>query len=336
MTDLSDLGEFGLIHRISRRFFPGLPAGITGIGDDCAVIPVNENEALLFTTDMLIEDRHFIQGRISARELGEKSLAVNLSDIAAMGGEPHSAFLSIGIPDGLEVEWLDDFFTGIRDLCQDTGTLFLGGDTTRSPGGLVINIGVIGRADPSRIKKRSTAMPGDIICVNDAVGDSGGGLRILLENRHLDDDAGYLVRRHHLPRAHLEEGKWLARRDQVNAMIDLSDGIESDIQRIMESSGCGAEIELSLVPLSDELIRVCGTYHWDAAEIGISGGEDYCLMCTVPEQYFGELENAYNARFGSPLYGIGKITGDRGSLKFTRDGKAVASGIHGYDHFRTK
>ena len=151
MTDLSDIGEFGLIKRFSRQFMTDLPAGVTGIGDDCAVIPLNEKEALLFTTDMLIADRHFIPDKIPPRQLGKKSLAVNLSDIAAMGGEPYSAFLSIGIPSGLEISWLDEFFTGIRELCRDTGTWFLGGDTTKSPDRLVINISVIGRVDPRHI-----------------------------------------------------------------------------------------------------------------------------------------------------------------------------------------
>ena len=335
MKNLSDLGEFGLIKRFSQQFVSDLPGGITGIGDDCAVIPLNEKESLLFTTDMLIQDRHFLLDRIGPRDLGVKSLAVNLSDIAAMGGEPHSAFLSIGVPAGLEIRWMDDFFAGIRELCQDSGTLFLGGDTTRSPDRLVISMGVIGKADPSKIKTRSTALPGDVICVNDLVGDSGGGMRILVDQKPLDQDASYLVARHHLPRAHLEEGKWLARREQVHAMIDLSDGIESDIRRIMESSACGAHIELSRIPQSEQLLRVCDTYQWDARELGISGGEDYCLMFTLREQDFQELEAAYAGQFGRSLYRIGRITGDREVLRFTRDGKAVEFGKHGWDHFKS-
>ena len=336
MTDLSDIGEFGLIHRFSRKFIKDLPEGVTGIGDDCAVLPHNERESLLFTTDMLIEDRHFLLDKTGPRELGIKSLAVNLSDIAAMGGEPHSAFLSIGITAGLQIAWLDDFFSGIRELCKTSGTLFLGGDTTRSPDRLVINIGVLGRVDPERVKLRSTAMPGDVIYVNDVVGDSAGGMRILVEDKPLYEDASYLVRRHHLPRAHLEEGKWLAGRGEVHAMIDLSDGIESDIRRIMESSACGAEIELSGVPVSGQLLRICETYRWDARETGISGGEDYCLMFTVPEQHCSGLEKAYSEKFGTPVYRIGKITGDRENLEFTREGKKVTFGKHGWDHFKTE
>ena len=336
MTSLSDLGEFGLIKRFSRQFIKDLPDGTTGIGDDCAVIPLNDKEALLFTTDMLIEDRHFVLSKIGPRDLGHKSLAVNLSDIAAMGGKPHSAYLSIGIPSNMRIEWLDGLFDGIRELCSKTGTYLLGGDTTRSPDKLVINIGIIGMVNPSKIKRRSTALPGDIICVNDMVGDSGGGLKILLEEKPLDKYSSYLVKRHNCPGAHLEEGKWLAQVAEVNAMIDVSDGIESDLHRIMESSAVGAEIELSKIPLSGELMNVCEKYDWNPRELGLSGGEDYCLMITVPENYIENLETGYVREFKKPLYRIGKINGNRESLTFTRDGEKIEFGKHGFDHFKSK
>lgn len=336
MTNLSELGEFGLIKRFSQQFINDLPEGITGIGDDCAIISLSEKDALLVTTDMLIEDRHFLLDKIGPYDLGQKSLTVNLSDVAAMGGKPHSAYLSIGIPAKLEVEWLDSFFVGIKELCLNAGAYFLGGDTTKSPDGLVINIGVIGTIDPLKIKRRSTALPGDIICINDAVGDSGGGLKILIDERPLDKYSSYLVQRHNCPRAHIEEGKWLAQRAAINAMIDVSDGIESDIHRIMESSAVGAEIEISKLPLSEELINVCEKYNWNAREIGLTGGEDYCLMFTVPENYFNNIENEYVQEFKKPLYRIGKITANQGILTFTQDGEIIEFDKHGFDHFKSK
>ncbi len=336
MTTLAELGEFGLIARFSRQFLEDLPGDITGIGDDCAVIPVDKQKSMLFTTDMLIQDRHFILERIHARDLGYKSLAVNLSDIAAMGGKPHSAYLSIGIPAGLEIEWIDGFFEGIRELAENTGIYFLGGDTTKSPDKLVINIAVIGFIDPERIKEREAARPGDILCVTDTVGDSGGGLRVLLENKTLDPDASRLVKRHHRPRAHLEEGMWLSERESVHAMIDLSDGIESDIQRIMESSAVGAEIEINDIPVSGTLVKVCGKYGWNARETGLSGGEDYCLMITVSPDAYEDLAGEYMHDFGKPLYKIGKITGKKGKPVFTRNGTLVDMEKHGFDHFKSK
>jgi thiamine-monophosphate kinase len=334
MATLSDLGEFGLIKRFSRQFSKDLPEGITGIGDDTAVIPLNEKEALLITTDMLIEDSHFLMDKIPPYDLGQKSLSVNLSDIAAMGGSPHSAYLAIGIPAKMEIKWLDNFFLGIKDLCSETKTYFLGGDTTRSPERLVINICVIGTIHPTKIKRRSTAMQDDIICVNDSVGDSGGGLKILVDQKPLDKHSSYLVQRHNCPRAHIEEGKWLAQREEINAMIDVSDGIESDIHRIMESSDVGAEIEINKIPLSEQLIKVSEKYNWNAREISLTSGEDYCLMFTVPENYINNVEKDYVQEFKRPLHKIGKITGKQGKLIITRDGKAFDFNKHGFDHFK--
>lgn len=334
MIRLSDLGEFGLIKRFSQQFIKSLPNEITGIGDDCAVIPLNEKEALLVTTDMLIEDRHFIRNKITPFDLGQKSLAVNLSDIAAMGGKPHSAYLSIGIPANVEVEWLDLFFSGINYLSLQTGTYFLGGDTTKSPDRLVINIGVVGIGTLSTIKRRSTAQPGDIICVTDFVGDSGGGLKILLDELPIDKDTAYLVNRHNCPRANIEEGKWLSKRDEVKAMIDVSDGIESDIHRIIESSKVGAEIEINKVPLSKTLLKVSEKYNWNACEIGLSGGEDYCLMVTIPEDHVDKIIKEYEKKFKRPLYKIGKITDIPENLTFTEAGKVIEFNKHGWNHFR--
>jgi len=334
MTSLSEIGEFGLIKRFSQQFLKDLPKEYTGIGDDCAIIPLNKKEVLLITTDMLIEDSHFIRNKISPFDLGQKSLMVNLSDIAAMGGTPVSAFLSIGLPSGYEIEWIDNFFKGIKSVCDEYGVYLMGGDTTRSPERVVINIVVTGKGIASEVKKRSAAKPGDIICVNDFVGDSGGGLRILLENLSYDVDAEYLVKRHNCPRANVKEGKWLSGFRDVHAMIDISDGIESDIHRLMESSGVGAEIELDRIPLSGELKRVAAKYDWNAHEIGVTGGEDYCLMFTVSEKGFNEISQDYEKEFKKPFYRIGRIKETSAGLKFFYEGKLTTLKKHGWDHFR--
>jgi thiamine-monophosphate kinase len=334
MTSLSEIGEFGLIKRFSQQFLKDLPIDHTGIGDDCAIIPLDKKEVLLVTTDMLIEGSHFIRDKISAFDLGQKSLMVNLSDIAAMGGTPESAFLSIGLPAGSEIEWIDNFFKGIKAVCDDYGVYLMGGDTTKSPDRIVINIVVIGKGISSNVKKRSAATPGDIICVNDFVGDSGGGLRILMENLPDDKDAKYLVRKHNCPKANVKEGKWLAGYGGIHAMIDISDGIESDIHRLMESSSVGAEIELDRIPLSEELVRVAGKYDWNAHEIGVTGGEDYCLMFTVSEKGFDIIIREYEKEFRRPFYKIGRIKEASAGLAFFYKGKITSLGKHGWDHFR--
>ena len=334
MTKLSETGEFGLISRISEYFTKNLKPGVTGIGDDCAIIPLNDTEALLVTTDMLIEDQHFIKHRIAPFELGYKSLAVNLSDIAAMGGTPEYAFLSMGIPKETDIKWLDEFFRGFKDLSDSSDTYLLGGDTTKSDSKLIINIAVIGKANLNKIKKRSTAKPGDIICVTDLVGDSGGGLKALLNNIPSDEDIKYLIKRHHMPVPSLHEGKWLAELPGVHAMIDISDGIESDIHRIMESSNVGAEINLDKIPVSETLQRVSGNHKWNTYEIAVGGGEDYCLMLTVENHQFDYIKNNFSIHFGKPLYGVGKITGNSGTLTFKLKGKKFDLAKHGFDHFK--
>jgi thiamine-monophosphate kinase len=333
MTSLSEIGEFGLIKRFSKQFLENLPGGFTGIGDDCAIIPLYGNEVLLITTDMLIEDSHFLKNKIPAFDLGLKSLMVNLSDIAAMGGTPESAFLSIGLPAGSDIDWIDNFFKGIKAVCDEYGVYLMGGDTTRSPDRVVINIVVAGKAIQSEVRRRSAAKPGDIICVNDFVGDSGGGLRVLLEDLPQDSDSAWLVKRHNCPRANVKEGKWLAVRKDVHAMIDLSDGIESDIRRLMESSNTGAEIELDRVPVSGELSRVSSKYGWNAHEIAVTGGEDYCLMFTVAEKSADKILHGYEKEFKRPFYKIGKIKESGTGLTLLYKGKQTTLEKHGWDHF---
>ncbi len=334
MTKLSTIGEFGLINRIRKNFTQGLPPEITGIGDDCAIIPFNDKEALLVTTDMLIEDQHFLKKRISPYELGYKSLAVNLSDIAAMGGTPENAFLSLGIPVTTEIKWMDEFFRGLKYLADKSNIFLLGGDISKSDSKLIINIAVTGKADKSKIKKRNTAKPGDIICVTDFVGDSGGGLKALLSNLPANKDIKYLISRHHLPVPNLDEGKWLSELPGVHAMIDVSDGIESDIHRIMESSDVGAEIDLNKIPVSETLLKVSEKYNWNKYEIAINGGEDYCLMLTVENHQFEYIKNNFSTHFSKPLFPVGKITNNIGILNFKLNKKNIDFSKHGFDHFK--
>jgi thiamine-monophosphate kinase len=311
MTKLSEIGEFGLIARISKYFKQSLKPGITGIGDDCAIIPFNNKHALLITTDMLIEDQHFIRNRITPFELGYKSIAVNLSDIAAMGGTPEYVFLSTGIPQSIEIKWLDEFFRGIKELCDSSSTYLLGGDTTSSESKLIINIAVTGWAQLDKIKRRSTAKPGDVICVTDFVGDSGGGLKALLGNLPFNTDIKYLVKRHHMPVPGLREGQWLSDFPGVHAMIDVSDGVEA-LQRMSEK------------------------YNWNKYEIAVCGGEDYCLMLTVESHQYEYIKNNFTQRFNKPLYPVGKITTKKETLTFKLNGKKTDIIKHGFDHFKDK
>lgn len=331
---VTEIGEFGLIRRFSPPFMAPLAAGELGIGDDCAVLPQADGTVLLATTDMLVEDIHFLRRAIPPADLGWKSLAVNLSDIAAMGGSPHAAFLSLALPRDIEVAWVDAFFAGLKELADATGTELLGGDTTRSPDRVVVNIAVLGNARPGRVKLRSGARPGDAVCVTGFLGDSGGGLELVLAGATAaDDDEAALLRAHNRPRPHLAEGAWLATRPEVRAMMDVSDGIDSDLRRIGERSGCGARIDLARLPVSPELARVGARRGWELDRFAAAAGEDYCLLLTADPAGVTALAADFAAAFGRTLAIIGAITEEPEAVRYERAGREAKLHGHGFDHF---
>jgi len=332
--NLGELGEFGLIRRIAPHFqTPG--RGVLGIGDDCAVLPQEGDRFTLVTTDLLIENIHFLRDRISPEDLGHKALAVNLSDIAAMGGRPTGAFLSIGLPNSMEISWLDGFFEGIKKLGDATGCPLLGGDTTKSRETVIINFAVLGEGLKDKIKYRSSACAGDIIAVTGELGDSSTGLKLLLEQHSLNDpNRSHLVKAHHRPTAHLREGHWLAGHEEVHAMMDVSDGIGSDLGHIMKQSCVGATVDLDTLPISTSMKIVCSDLGWPTHELALTGGEDYCLLCTVDPKAFHPLGSAFERELGRPLTAIGTIeNGD--SLKYERKGGLVELKRSGFNHFKT-
>lgn len=277
---LQDIGEFGLIERI-RRDFPD-PEGMRGIGDDCAVIPQIGGLDTLISTDMLVEGSHFLLEDISPRELGWKSAAVNISDIAAMGGTPAATFLSFALPKNLPAGWIDAFMQGYSDISSRYNVALLGGDTTASPDRLCINVAVLGSCPHGTARLRSMAREGDLVCVTGTLGDSAAGLQIVLEGLDRSTpQAQYLLGRHHRPIPRVSEGLSLASCPGVHAMMDISDGIASDLRHIMEESGLGASVELWRLPLSDELKSFCALYRLDAEELAATGGEDYELLFTM-------------------------------------------------------
>lgn len=280
--DIKELGEFGLIEEISRSITP--PPGILGIGDDCAVIPQLSGMETLVSSDMLIEGTHFLMDDISAYRLGWKSAAVNISDIAAMGGRCTGSFLSYALPKGMQKEWMEEFFRGYNEVSAIYGCPLLGGDTTSSPDRLCISVTVIGECPAGSSRKRSDAREGDLICVTGPLGDSAAGLQVILQGCERDEDAQTLIERHYLPRPRIREGMAIASTEGAHAMMDISDGIGSDLRHILKASGCGAEIDTASIPMSEELKRKCSALGWDALKLAISGGEDFELLFTISEE----------------------------------------------------
>lgn len=302
--NVNSIGEFGLIAEIKRKFENLVPAGVEGIGDDCAVIPKDEFSSYVITTDMLVEGRHFLLDKISPKELGYKSLAVNISDVASMGATPKFTFLSIAIPPNTDKKWCEDFIEGYHSLSEYYNIALLGGDTTATDNGhMTISVTAIGEIKNSNIKRRSAARVGDVIVVNTMLGESSLALKMMMDGEQVEPE---LMKKHNKPLPKINEGIWLGNRSEVHAMMDISDGVSSDLEHICDLSGCGAKIFTDLIPHSKILKQRCTERGWEPLNFSLSGGEDYGLLMTVEASAFEALKSDY---FGE-LFPIGVITED--------------------------
>lgn len=314
-------GEFSLIDFISTHF--KAPKGMVGIGDDCAIIP-DFGEDTLVSTDMLLEGIHFLRDKATPEDIGWKAAAVNLSDIAAMGGIPVATFLSIALPKDAQGEWAERFIEGYAAISNLYGVPLLGGDTTSSLRDIAINVGVKGRCDHGKALGRCGAKVGESIFVTGPLGDSGAGLKALLGNLSRNADIDYLIEKHHRPTPRIAEGQKLLATGKVGAMMDISDGLASDLGHILRASGVGATIDLKALPLSPQLLRVCRQNRWRAADLAASAGEDYELLLTAPSEIVADVD--------FPLYPIGTITEGEG-IVWTRAGKPARFKKRGFSHF---
>jgi thiamine-monophosphate kinase len=332
---LSNIGEFGFIRRISRGCLTRPDGVIRGIGDDAAAFRTDGRLVSLVTTDLLVERVHFLRNAISGCDLGHKSLAVNLSDIAAMGGTAREAFVSIAIPDGCELAYLEDIFQGMKDLARAHAVNILGGDTTFSRSDLVINVAVYGVVAENEMLTRSAARPGDVIFSTGCLGDSRAGLHLILEDAPADTpELQTLLAAHRRPEPHLREGRLLACTPGVRAAIDVSDGLSSDLGHIVEESRVGALIYARELPVSENLRFFCRRFERSPVDYALSGGEDYTLLLTAAAGEADRIAAAFQTAFGRPLYAIGEIT-DTARMELVDAAGAVAPiAPSGWDHFK--
>jgi len=326
---ISETGEFELIERVAEGFGP-VPdgSGIIGIGDDCAVIPQNSGLDTLVSADMLIEGTHFLLHEVDPWQLGWKSAAVNISDIAAMGGKPTGTLLSISLPRDIDVTWVDKFIGGYKAVSSQFGAALLGGDTTASPDRLCINVSVLGCIEKGKSRLRSSACPGDLICVSGHLGDSAAGLDVILHRNGRADSQSplenRLVERHYHPVPRVKEGFLLADCAGVHAMMDISDGIASDLRHILKASAVSAQVDLSSVPLSDDLLSYCALHpDLDPVRLAVCGGEDYELLFTLDPDFESELK--------VPHFVIGRITHRDSSCSIEWTGRE--ENFDGFRHF---
>jgi thiamine-monophosphate kinase len=336
--NLSDLGEFGLIRSIQKATRRHHSPALIGIGDDAAALRFSASRTVLVTTDLLLENVHFDLTYTDYYSLGWKSAAVNLSDIAAMGGVPRFCLSALGIPSRIPAEDILDFYRGFEQLLRLHKTTLVGGDTCSSRAGLFISVTALGEASESRIITRAGARPGDAIFVTGAPGESAAGLELLqlrsaargMRNRKTEkrNPEARLVERHLRPVPRVAEGILLARSGCASAMIDISDGLSSDLGHICEQSGVGAEVRADLIPVSKPLKEMEKRLSKPALQYLLSGGEDYELLFTVPRQRVKKLRSLALAATE-----IGTITKGSGMFVVDHNGRKQALLPQGYDHF---
>jgi thiamine-monophosphate kinase len=336
VSSLGEIGEFGLIDRVAVLFQEDSRENGMGIGDDCAVLPYKKGKSLLITTDMLIENRHFRNEWIPPGDLGYKSLAVNISDISAMGGKPEYAFLSIGLNNEITVDWLDHFFADAHELAEKYNVNLMGGDTTKSPDGLVISYTLLGSMNSKKILFRSGAQPGDKIALIGKVGESGAGLELLIgQGLKVETEFQPLVQSHNRPRLFVEEAQFLAESGGVHSMIDLSDGIQSDARHIANRSGVVLNIDIEKLPISTLLTEFCRVYSSSAVELALTSGEDYGLLFTLDGSMADNITEKFRNHFRYPISLIGEVTEGKPVVNYFDGGKPVQIEKQGFDHFKT-
>jgi thiamine-monophosphate kinase len=331
---LREIGEFGFIDRIAPLGIMRSEGVIKGIGDDCAVIDVGGPQYLLVTTDLMVERVHVHLNWARPEIIGAKALTTNLSDIAACGGIPREAFISLAIPERIDVEWLEGLYQGMADLARGYEVNLLGGDTTVSKSDLVINLAVSGLVPREEVLFRHTAKAGNVIVLTGPVGESGAGCHALLTAPHLPASvADHLVRAHLEPRAHVREGRLLAQSGGCTAAIDVSDGLSSDLWHLCHDSEIGALVYEERIPIGPEIAQAADALGQDPLKWVLDGGEDYVLLAAVRPEMVRTLGEIFT-RAGCQFFPIGEFVPGRSMEILRRDGTRQNLLPGGWDHFR--
>ena len=325
--------ERDLIAELAGIF--GNPPGqvIRSIGDDCAVLRVEEGYDLLWTIDSLIEGVHFDLTYTSLRLLGKKALAVNVSDIAAMGGEPQYALLSLGWPPERKLEEALELAGGMQESAREYGVALIGGDTVAAPRGLTLSLTVLGRARPNELLGRDGAQVGDLVYVTGPLGQAAAGLEILRHGLELPEATKKPLLQAFLdPQPQVAAGRVLAQNHLATSLIDLSDGLASDLYQICLQSRVGALVEAGHVPISPAVREVAIKTGKDPLDLALKGGEDYFLLFTGSPAKGREIDRCFAQAKLSEPYCVGKIVSGSGIRLRTPTVNVDISG-GGFDHF---
>lgn len=335
---IASLGEFPLIRRVAQRLPPYRPDVRVGVGDDVAILELDEGTYLLATCDIQVEGVHFLRDAITPYQLGRKAAAINLSDIAAKGGEPLHFLVSLALPPETEVAWVDALYDGLREEASRYGADIVGGNMAKTDGPAVVDLFLLGQVPREHLLLRSGARPGDEVWVTGHLGDSAAGLALLLQpDLPVEPSAREAVLAAHLtPTPRVPEGQAIARQQQATAMIDLSDGLSSDIGHICEESHVGVRLwaeRLPISPAARQVARLAGKAAWEWA---LGGGEDYELCFTALPGAGAALAKAVQQATGTPVTCVGEILPEEaGRWLRLEDGREVPLTEAGWDHFRS-
>jgi thiamine-monophosphate kinase len=335
-VNLADLGEFGLIERLAGKLTEtgGQPAagGVDlAIGDDAALLQLPPNTQLVTTIDALVEEVHFRRDWSRPEDLGWKALAVNVSDLGAMGARPLAALISVALPPDVPVRWVDRLYRGLGECARRYGCPLVGGDTVRAPRQIALSITALGSVPTGKAVRRAGARVGDLLCVTGVLGDSGAGLDLLQRAGARKRRYAPLYAWHVRPEPPVAAGAALAEAGLPTAMMDLSDGLASDLRHLARASGVGATVETERLPISDAAREAGRELAIDPVRWALYGGEDYQLLFTVPPERLGEVPVVLGP-LGVTTTVIGKIT-RRGLKLASRDGSTAALRPEGFAHF---
>jgi len=333
LKTLGELGELGLIERIRRKARVGQKGVVLGIGDDCAAFRVPPGKLCLLTTDALVQGVHFDLSFLSYKDLGWRSLAVNLSDVAAMAGKAVGALVTLGLPQGMKVGEADELYAGMFELAKKFKMDLVGGDTVRSPV-LVLNLTVWGEVEPKKMATRSGAKPGDLLLVTGELGGAQAGLEVLSGAVQGITEPEPILERHRRPMPRLREAQALSKAGGVHAMIDISDGLASECQHLAKESRVGIEIWEEKIPILPVTRRVARAKELPGTDLALFGGDDYELLFTAPEGRAAKLEKALE-KSGTKVTVIGRVARGRpGVVMVTKSGERKKITRAGFDHFR--
>ena len=337
---IEELGEFGLIERLTKDFKPHNTSTVNGVGDDCAVMNYGDKEVVA-TTDMLLEGIHFDLAYCPLKHLGYKAAMVNISDVCAMNAQPTQLLVSIGVSSRFSVEQIEELYAGIYLACDKAGVDVVGGDTCSSRTGLTISITCMGVVEKGKAVKRSGAKVNDLICVTGDLGAAYMGLQLLMRENKIFQETGdndfqpdfagkeYIIERQLKPEACVDTVKFLREHNVVpTSMIDVSDGLSSELLHICKESGVGCAVYENKIPIDYQTASMAEEFNMNLTTVAMNGGEDYELLFTVPLAEYEKVKDLEG------IHVIGHITdASEGQLLVTRDGQTFTLKAQGWKSF---